>query len=397
MATTETSTGCSPPHRQLNHRIPHVVKIDFDGKKRCQLGYRTPYASVNLFSFQNRKAFPFVLVGGDSRRAIAHGDEDMLDIRKSLWYQLSTAELYFHLFEIISNTEQDCLMTAATHEYNIASLQRGLRMLQLLAQSDRGLPASQIAKLSALPVSTVHRFLVNLKSGGFLTRDNTGNYHLGLACVSLGQAAREQMDIRAISLPHLQLLNHRTRETVHLTVRHGLSAVYIEKLDSPQPLRIHSRIGASVPLYCSAVGKVLLAYMDDADRENSLRQMELRRFTENTVGSLQELQSELSRVRKNGYGFDLEEHEPYVRCIAAPIWDHNSNVHASLSVTGPAVRMSSARLREIAPFVCRAGLEISKALGYNAELTRPMPPSSLPVRFTPSEPRTPRRAKVVSK
>jgi DNA-binding IclR family transcriptional regulator len=288
-------------------------------------------------------------------------------------------------------------MAAATHEYNITSLQRGLRMLQLLGQTDRGLPASQIAKLSALPVSTVHRFLVNLESGGFLMRDNAGNYHLGLACVSLGQAAREQMDIRTVSLPHLELLNHRTRETVHLTVRHGLSAVYIEKLDSPQPLRIHSRIGASVPLHCSAVGKVLLAYMDEADRENSLRQMELRRFTENTVGSIQELQTELGKVRKNGYAFDLEEHEPHVRCIAAPVWDHSGAVNASLSVTGPAVRMSTARLREIAPLVCRAGLEISRGLGYNAELTRAVPTSPSPSRFKPRGARPERRTKVASK
>ena len=288
-------------------------------------------------------------------------------------------------------------MTAATHEYNITSLQRGLRMLQLLGQSDRGLPASQIAKLSTLPVSTVHRFLVNLESGGFLMRDNAGNYHLGLACVSLGQAAREHMDIRTVSLPHLQLLNHRTRETVHLTVRDGLSAVYIEKLDSPQPLRIHSRIGASVPLHCSAVGKVLLAYMSESDRETSLTQMELRRFTENTVGSIQELQTELAKVRKNGYGCDLEEHEPHVRCIAAPVWDHNGTVNASLSVTGPAVRMSIARLREIAPFVRRAGLEISKALGYNAEIARTVPTGSAPSRIRPRSARPLQRLKVGSK
>src|SRR5579863_922744 len=119
------------------------------------------------------------------------------------------------------------LMATASREYNITSLQRGLRMLQLLGQTERGLPASEIARRSGLPVSTVHRFLVNLESGNFLMRDNTGNYHLGIACVFLGQAAREQLDVRTVSLPHLQLLNQRTRETVHLTVRHGLSAVYI--------------------------------------------------------------------------------------------------------------------------------------------------------------------------
>ena len=288
-------------------------------------------------------------------------------------------------------------MAGAIREYNITSLQRGLRMLQLLSETERGLPASQIAKLSGLPVSTVHRFVVNLESGGFLMRDNLGNYRLGVACVFLGQAAREQLDIRAVSLPHLQLLNHGTRETVHLTVRHGLSAVYIEKLDSPQPLRIHSRIGASVPLHCSAVGKVLLAYMNGADLDRHLSQMELRRFTENTIGTIQELQTELAKVRKNGYACDLEEHEPHVRCIAAPVWDQSGTVNASLSVTGPAVRMSTARLREIAPLVRQAGLDISRELGHNPSPSRSAAPILSPSRYKARGTEPARRAKVASR
>jgi IclR family transcriptional regulator, KDG regulon repressor len=250
--------------------------------------------------------------------------------------------------------------------YTITSLQRGLRLLGLFAVEERGLSATDVARLSSLPVSTVHRFLVNLESAGFLNCDSTGLYQLGIACVSLGQAVRGQLDVRRASLPQLQELNHRTRETVHLTIRHGLSAVYVEKLDSPEPLRIHSRIGATVPLYCTAVGKVLLAYLPEAEREKILDQLELKRFTENTVSNLQELQAELYRTRKKGYACDLEEHESHIRCIAAPIWDHAGMVNASLSVTGPAVRMSTARLRQIAPLIRDAGLKISEQLGYQA-------------------------------
>jgi IclR family acetate operon transcriptional repressor len=173
------------------------------------------------------------------------------------------------------------------------------------------------------------------------------------------------MDLRRLSLRHLQELNHQTRETVHLTVRHALSAVYVEKLDSPEPLRIHSRIGACVPLHCTAVGKVLLAHMPEPELDKLLKQMEFRRFTENTIGSPQEMQTELRRVRKCGFACDLEEHEAHIRCIAAPIWDSQGTVSASLSVTGPAVRMASARIRQIAPLIRNAGLRISKALGYD--------------------------------
>ena len=179
----------------------------------------------------------------------------------------------------------------------------------MFAKAEGGLGAARLAEISGLPVSTLHRFLVNLESAGYLTCDGAGNYHLGIACVSLGQAAIGQMDIRALSRPFLQELNHQTRETVHLTVRHGLSAVYVEKLDSPEPVRIFSRIGATVPLHCTAIGKVLLAYMPEAEQSQVLELLDLKRFTPNTVGSLQELRAQLQRVRRNGHALDLEEHE----------------------------------------------------------------------------------------
>ena len=138
----------------------------------------------------------------------------------------------------------------------------------------------------------------------------------------------------------------------------------MEKLDSPEPLRIHSRIGAAVPLHCTAVGKVMLAYMPEDEQNTILPQLELKRPTANSVGSIQELKAELHRVRKNGYACDLEEHELHIRCVAAPIWDHNGSVQSSLSITAPTLRMPVARLRQLAPLIQQAGLKISAELGY---------------------------------
>jgi DNA-binding IclR family transcriptional regulator len=248
--------------------------------------------------------------------------------------------------------------------YDITALQRGLRLLHLFSQYSRGLTAKQVAGLSRLPVSTVHRFLANLVTAGFLSCDVDGTYHLGIACFAIGQAAVGQLDIRRLSLPYLRELNHQTRETIHLTVRHGMSAVYVEKLDSPEPLRIHSRIGAAVPLYCTAVGKVMLAYMPEEEQERILPEIAIKRLTANTVGNLQELKTELYRVRKNGYACDLEEHEMHIRCLAAPIWDHAGTVQSSVSITAPLVRMPVTRLRQLAPLIQSAGLQISRELGY---------------------------------
>lgn len=254
--------------------------------------------------------------------------------------------------------------------YNITALQRGLRLLNLFAKAERGLTATQVAKLSGLPISTVHRFLMNLDSSGFLTSTGSGNYHLGIACFSLGQSAMGHLDIRRLSLPYLRELNQRTRETIHLTVRHDFSAVYVEKLDSPEPLRIFSRIGAAVPLHCTAVGKVMLAFMPPEELARVLPQIELKRLTENTVSNLQELQAEVERVRRAGYACDLEENELHIRCVAAPIWDHTGAVNASLSITGPAVRMPMTRLRQFAPLVVQAGLKISREMGFQAPIAR---------------------------
>src|SRR5581483_7330062 len=172
----------------------------------------------------------------------------------------------------------------AKRNYDITALQRGLRLLHLFSESPRGLTAKQVASFSRLPVSTVHRFLANLVASGFLNRDGEGIHHLGIACFAIGQAAAGQLDIRRLSLPYLRELNQQTRETIHLTVRHGLSAVYVEKLDSPEPVRIHSRIGAAVPLHCTAVGKVMLAYMSPEERNDILQQSQLKRLTPNTIG-----------------------------------------------------------------------------------------------------------------
>jgi IclR family acetate operon transcriptional repressor len=248
--------------------------------------------------------------------------------------------------------------------YDITALQRGLKLLHLFSESPRGLTAKQVAALSRLPVSTVHRFLANLVTAGFLNRDTEGTHYLGIACFSIGQAAAGQLDIRRLSLPLLRDLNQQTRETIHLTVRHGLSAVYVEKLESPEPLRIYSRIGASVPLHCTAVGKVMLAYMPGDELERVLPELDLTRRTPNSVGNLQELRVELLRVRKNGYAYDLEEHELHIRCVAAPIWDHAGCVQSSLSITAPAFRMPVTRLRQLAPLIQSVGRKVSAELGY---------------------------------
>jgi DNA-binding IclR family transcriptional regulator len=110
--------------------------------------------------------------------------------------------------------------------------------------------------------------------------------------------------------------------------------------------------------------------MSDEERRRSLLRLTLTRVTPHTVGNLQELEAELRRVRKNGYACDLEENELHIRCVAAPIWDQSGVVNASLSITAPTVRMAISRLRQLAPLVQAAGLQISRELGYQTTVNQ---------------------------
>jgi DNA-binding IclR family transcriptional regulator len=116
------------------------------------------------------------------------------------------------------------------------------------------------------------------------------------------------------------------------------------------------------------VGKVMLAYMAPDEQAAVLAQLEIKRRTQNTISNVQDLHAHVQKVRRSGYAWDLEENEPHIRCVAAPIWDHAGNVNASLSITGPVVRMPMARLRQLAPLVQRAGLDISRELGFQLPL-----------------------------
>lgn len=173
-----------------------------------------------------------------------------------------------------------------------------------------------------------------------------------------------RLDARRASISPLEELNRVTRETVHLAIRHGLTAVYVEKFESPEPLRIFSRIGANVPLHCTAMGKVFLAFLPPEEQNEVLSRLPFTRYTASTICSLAGMRAELKNVSQQGYAIDDEEHEAHIKCIAAPIWDEPGKVIAAFSITGPATRMQRARLREFASLVRQTSATISKALGY---------------------------------
>jgi IclR family transcriptional regulator, KDG regulon repressor len=241
---------------------------------------------------------------------------------------------------------------------------KSFRILGLLAESsDLGL--SEIARSLEMPKSSVHSILETLAAEKVVERDDaTGRFHLGVKLVELGNRARLELDICRIAAPFLQGLNAEFDETVHLTVLDRDEVLYVDCIESRRRLRTYSVIGVRAPLYCTSVGKAILAFLGNDEIRRIAREKGLSKITATTIDSEDRLLAEVELIRKHGYAVDDMEHEDHLRCVGAPIRNARGEVFASLSLSGPAERNTRERIEFMAPSAVRAGMEISRRLGY---------------------------------
>ena len=224
--------------------------------------------------------------------------------------------------------------------YTIRVVDRALDILTLLADGEPRLLA-QVSGAAGLHTSTAFRVLATLAGRNFVERDaQTGHYTLGIASLELARAYQDASYLRRVALPTLQRLRDDTGETVHLAVLDNLDVVYLDKQQSFRAVAImSSRVGARLPAYCTGLGKALLAYTDPDLVRAHFDRVGLRRYTDATLPTIDSLLHELEQVRRRGFAFDHGEHEPEVRCVAAPIFGPRGAVSAALSVAGPASRL----------------------------------------------------------
>ncbi len=239
-----------------------------------------------------------------------------------------------------------------------------LRVLEALDGSPGGLQLKKIAAETGINKSTAYRFLAHLESEGYLLRDDAGVYIIGPKLVRLGSGITYQTTLRGISRPVLQNLWETTRETVNLAVLDGQDALYIDVMESPHTFRLVSQIGMRRPVYCTALGKALAAYLPTEEKEHVLSSLSFERFTPHTLTRLAQLRKELATVRRRGYALDNGETVLGSRCVGAPILDENSKVAAAISVAGPITRMSRAKIPVFAAAVKEAARTISARLGF---------------------------------
>ncbi|HEY2933409.1 MAG TPA: IclR family transcriptional regulator [Acidobacteriota bacterium] len=245
----------------------------------------------------------------------------------------------------------------------VQSLDRALRILEVLASSDRGLGISEVSRRVKLPASTSHRLLSTLSHRGFVTQLGDETYQLGHKVVEMGQTYLEASQLCRTVRPFLENVGGRTGESAFLVVADRGEAFYVDKVESPRMLRVFSRIGHRAPLYCTASGKILLSGYADDQLKRYLKQTRLIRLTRNTITSAAALRAEVQNIRHRGYAYDLEECEGGARCIAVPLCGFNGRVLAALSVSGPSSRLSRKKMEEVAGFLTGVGKQISAQLG----------------------------------
>ncbi|WP_330328110.1 IclR family transcriptional regulator [Streptomyces pseudovenezuelae] len=235
-------------------------------------------------------------------------------------------------------------------------LDRAAGILDCFIPSGEAFRLSELSVRSGLPKPTVHRLAADLVRLGWLERSGP-HYRLGAKLFELGSLVPHRLDLREAALPFLQDLFEATRETVHLGVREGLEIVYLERIHGHEALRLPSRIGGSLPLSCTGVGKALLAFSGPELTEELLSQP-LPSLTPHSITDPARLRTALEKTQVSGLAYEEQEAALGVSCIAAPVFDGGTAV-AALSVAVPRDRFSPAQL---APAVRTAALGLSRVL-----------------------------------
>ncbi len=253
--------------------------------------------------------------------------------------------------------------------YEVRSVQRALALLEHLVRLGEA-TITQLSQETGLHKSTAHRLLVTLEGAGVVRQNPAnGRYKLGFKLMEYGAAAIRGVELRATSHPHLEQLARSTGFTVHLGILDHDAVLYIDKIEAEGSFRLYSQIGRRAPLHCTALGKVLLAYIPAAEQRRLLGPKPLRRYTHRTIVEPERILKHLKQVAEHGYAVDDAEHEDLIRCVAAPIRDHTRAVIAAVSATIVCAELLPQERDRIAEEVLRTAGAISRDLGFDTTST----------------------------
>lgn len=253
-------------------------------------------------------------------------------------------------------------------EYMIQAVSHALDLLEQFHGDDVDeLGVTELSKRLKLHKNNVFRLLATLESRGYIEQNKaTENYRLGLKSLELGQTFIKKMGLLHQARPVLEELVDESNETAYVAIFKDGYIVYLDVVETRLTVRVVSRVGTRLPSYCTAAGKVHLAYMSDEELESFLPEQGLEAYTPHSITDRDALKKDLTKVAEQGYAFDIEELDIGVRCVAAPIRDYTRRIVGALSISGPATRFSDERLeKELVPLITRASEELSTRLGFH--------------------------------
>lgn len=250
-------------------------------------------------------------------------------------------------------------------DYVVKPVYKALQVLQCLGNEGRKMTLTEICHLVRLPKTTVFRYLYTLRECGFVAYDpDTDFYWLGLRVFELAQSVDEQLRIREIALPYMRQIRDQFDETVNLGLLDGHEVAYIEMIESRRTLRMQAKLGSRDPVYSTALGKAMLAFIPEDQWPDHLPTKLLPR-TPATFTTYDALRQDLIQTKERGFSLDREENEEGAHCIGAPIFNHLARVTAAISVAAPASRMADSTNQQIAAALVEAATAISRHLGYS--------------------------------
>lgn len=251
----------------------------------------------------------------------------------------------------------------------IQSIKRAISILKTFTIDETEIGVGDLSRRLHLPKSTVFRLLATMESEDLIRQNpDTGKYRLGLELLSLAGNVLVHSELQNQARPHLRRLSNTLNETVNLSILDRNSTVNIEQFVSADRLVIRvGWVGRRMPIHAVSAGKVIVAFLPDEEQKDYLAG-EHEALTHKTKTDKEVLREELSSIREHGYAMAFEELEDGLHAISAPIWNHEDCAIASVSVSGPAYRLTKQRLHEITPQVVETALQVSRETGYQGKV-----------------------------
>jgi IclR family transcriptional regulator, KDG regulon repressor len=240
-------------------------------------------------------------------------------------------------------------------------------ILDCFTQERTDLGVRELARLTGLTTSTTGRLLQEMKERGILQQNpESKTYSMGIRILNWSGVYLATLDIRAVAMPIMTELQQLSRETISLYLLDGTDRVCVERLESPQNVRIVARLGLRLPLYAGSAGKVILAFLNEDRQEHILATVPLQPFTQHTITDLKVLRAELVKIRQQGYAFSHGEWIQDASGVAAPIYGPDRQVTGALTISGPSQRFSQDVIERYGRDAVNAAMDISRLLGYTS-------------------------------